>query len=36
MQVNIQELQTIVRNQLPIKIIVLNNKALGMIRQFQG
>lgn len=35
MQINIQELQTIVRNKLPIKIIVLNNKALGMIRQFQ-
>jgi acetolactate synthase-1/2/3 large subunit len=35
MQLNIQELQTIVRNKLPIKIIVLNNKNLGMIRQFQ-
>lgn len=35
MQLNIQELQTIVRNKLPIKIIVLNNKSLGMIRQFQ-
>jgi acetolactate synthase-1/2/3 large subunit len=35
MQVNIQELQTIVRNELPIKIIILNNKSLGMIRQFQ-
>lgn len=35
MQINIQELQTIVRNKLPIKIIVLNNKTLGMIRQFQ-
>jgi acetolactate synthase-1/2/3 large subunit len=34
-QLNIQELQTIVRNKLPIKLIVLNNKALGMIRQFQ-
>jgi acetolactate synthase-1/2/3 large subunit len=34
-QVNIQELQTIVRNKLPIKIIILNNKSLGMIRQFQ-
>lgn len=34
-QMNIQELQTIVRNKLPIKIIVLNNEALGMIRQFQ-
>ena len=35
MQINIQELQTIVRNKLPVKIIVLNNKTLGMIRQFQ-
>jgi acetolactate synthase-1/2/3 large subunit len=35
MQLNIQELQTIVRNQLPVKIIVMNNRALGMIRQFQ-
>jgi acetolactate synthase-1/2/3 large subunit len=35
MQINIQELQTIVRNKLPIKIIVLNNQNLGMIRQFQ-
>jgi acetolactate synthase-1/2/3 large subunit len=35
MQINIQELQTIVRNNLPVKIIVLNNKTLGMIRQFQ-
>ncbi len=34
-QMNIQELQTIVRNQLPIKILVLNNQSLGMIRQFQ-
>ena len=35
MQINIQELQTISRNQLPIKIIVFNNESLGMIRQFQ-
>lgn len=35
MQINIQEMQTIVRNNLPVKIIVLNNKSLGMIRQFQ-
>jgi acetolactate synthase-1/2/3 large subunit len=35
MQINIQELQTIVRNELPVKIIVLNNRTLGMIRQFQ-
>ncbi|TDO21966.1 thiamine pyrophosphate-binding protein [Pedobacter duraquae] len=35
MQINIQELQTIVRNKLPVKIIILNNRTLGMIRQFQ-
>ncbi len=35
MQLNIQELQTVVRNGLPIKIIVMNNQSLGMIRQFQ-
>ncbi len=34
-QINIQELQTIKRNNLPVKIIILNNKCLGMIRQFQ-
>ncbi|MHB1357693.1 MAG: thiamine pyrophosphate-binding protein [Anaerolineae bacterium] len=34
-QCNIQELETIVRNGLPIKIIVLNNRCLGMVRQFQ-
>ena len=35
LQINIQELQTIVRNNLNIKIIVLNNGNLGMVRQFQ-
>jgi len=35
MQINIQELQTIVRNNLKVKILVLNNNTLGMIRQFQ-
>jgi acetolactate synthase-1/2/3 large subunit len=34
-QINIQELQTIRRNNLPIKIVILNNHCLGMIRQFQ-
>jgi len=34
-QINIQELQTIVRENLPIKIVLLNNSSLGMIRQFQ-
>lgn len=34
-QINIQELQTIRRNNLPVKIVILNNHCLGMIRQFQ-
>lgn len=34
-QMNIQELQTVAREQLPIKIILFNNSALGMIRHFQ-
>lgn len=34
-QINIQELETIRRNNLPVKIVVLNNHCLGMIRQFQ-
>ncbi len=35
LQMNIQEMQYIVRENLPIKIIVFNNNALGMIRHFQ-
>ncbi len=34
-QCNIQELQTVVRNQLPLKIVVINNLCHGMVRQFQ-
>ena len=34
-QLNIQELQTIKRNQLNIKIIIFNNNCHGMVRQFQ-
>jgi acetolactate synthase-1/2/3 large subunit len=34
-QLNIQELQTVVRNRLPIKMVVMNNQSQGMIRQFQ-
>ncbi len=34
-QMNIQELQFIAREKLPITIILINNKALGMIRHFQ-
>ncbi len=34
-QMNLQELTTIAVNDLPIKIIVLNNGYLGMVRQWQ-
>jgi acetolactate synthase-1/2/3 large subunit len=34
-QLNIQELQTVVRNHLPLKVVVVNNHAHGMVRQFQ-
>lgn len=34
-QMNIQELQTIKRDNLPINVIVLNNRCLGMIRRTQ-
>jgi acetolactate synthase-1/2/3 large subunit len=34
-QVNIQELQTVRRNNLPIKMVIINNRCHGMTRQFQ-
>ncbi len=34
-QMNIQELGTISTHNLPIKIIIINNKYLGMVRQWQ-
>ncbi len=34
-QMTIQELGTIAQNKLPIKIIILNNNFLGMVRQWQ-
>ena len=34
-QMNIQELATAVINKLPIKIAILNNSCLGMVRQWQ-
>lgn len=34
-QLNIQELQTVVHYGLPIKIVLLNNRCYGMVRQFQ-
>lgn len=35
LQMNIQEIQCISRDQLPVKVVVFNNQALGMIREFQ-
>jgi acetolactate synthase-1/2/3 large subunit len=34
-QMNIQELITVVENDLPVKIAILNNSFLGMVRQWQ-
>ncbi len=34
-QMNIQELATIAQNNIPVKIIILNNGYLGMVRQWQ-
>ncbi len=34
-QLNIQELQTVRRNNLPLKLVILNNHCHGMVRQFQ-
>lgn len=34
-QMNIQELQSAAQHALPIRMIVLNNRCLGMVRQFQ-
>lgn len=34
-QMNMQELQFIAREKIPVKVLVLNNFALGMIRHFQ-
>lgn len=34
-QLNIQELQTVARNRLALKIVVVNNRTHGMVRQFQ-
>ncbi len=34
-QMNLQELATVMENKLPIKILLLNNHALGMVRQWQ-
>jgi acetolactate synthase-1/2/3 large subunit len=34
-QMNIQEIATMVQNRLPVKIVILNNNFLGMVRQWQ-
>lgn len=34
-QMNMQELQVIIRDRIPVKVIIFNNFALGMIRHFQ-
>lgn len=34
-QMNLQELATLVQNRLPVKIVILNNNFLGMVRQWQ-
>lgn len=34
-QMNIQELATAVQHRLPIKVLILNNRYLGMVRQWQ-
>ncbi|MFA5108889.1 MAG: thiamine pyrophosphate-binding protein [Candidatus Micrarchaeia archaeon] len=35
-QVNIQDLQSLVRENIPMKIVILNNSSLGMLTQFQS
>jgi len=35
LQMNIQELQTVVHYQLPLVIIIMNNRGYGIIKQFQ-
>ncbi len=35
LQMNIQEMATIVANKLPVKVVILNNRYLGMVRQWQ-
>lgn len=35
LQINIQELQTIVRYRIPLKVFILNNHSYGIIKQFQ-
>ncbi len=34
-QMNIQELATVIQEKIPVKILILNNRYLGMVRQWQ-
>ena len=34
-QINIQELQTMVNNNIPVKLFIINNNGYGIIKQFQ-
>jgi acetolactate synthase-1/2/3 large subunit len=34
-QMNVQELATAVENKIPVKVVILNNRYLGMVRQWQ-
>jgi acetolactate synthase-1/2/3 large subunit len=34
-QLNLQELQTVIHHKLPLKMVIVNNKCYGMVRQFQ-
>jgi len=34
-QMNIQELATAIQHRLPVKVLILNNRAMGMVRQWQ-
>lgn len=35
LQINIQELETVSRNCIPLKLFIMNNNSLGMVREFQ-
>jgi acetolactate synthase-1/2/3 large subunit len=34
-QLNLQELQTVIHHKLPLKMVIVNNRCYGMVRQFQ-
>jgi acetolactate synthase-1/2/3 large subunit len=35
LQINIQELETVSRNRMPLRLFIMNNNSLGMVREFQ-